>query len=66
MNSNASPPAPAPSNGQTSSREAAVVAGTSGPDISYRPRGVVEVISFNAGRALGRVAGSRRDDDGNE
>jgi hypothetical protein len=66
MNSNASPPAPPPSNGQTTSRAAAVVAGAGGPGISYRPRGVVEVISFNAGRALGRAAGSRRDDDGNE
>jgi hypothetical protein len=66
MNSNASPPAPSPGNGQTTSRAAAVVAGGSGPGISYRPRGVVQVISFNAGKALGRVAGSRRDDDGNE
>jgi hypothetical protein len=66
MNSNASPAAPSPTNGQTTSRAAAVVAGTRGPRISYRPRGVVQVISFNAGKALGRVAGSRRDDDGNE
>ena len=64
MNSNASPPAPSPSsNGQTSSRAAA---GAGGPPISYRPRGVVQVISFDAGRALGRAASSRRDDDGNE
>jgi hypothetical protein len=62
MNSNASPPAPLPSsNGQTASR-AAAVAGAGGPGISYRPRGVVQVISFNAGRALGRAANSRRDD----
>lgn len=66
MNSNTSPPAPSPnSNGQTSSRAAAVAAGAGGPGISYRPRGVVQVISFNAGRALGRAASSRRDDDGN-
>lgn len=65
MNSNASPPALSPSNGQTSSRGTAVAAGAGGPAISYRPRGVVQVISFNAGKALGRVAGSRRDD-GNE
>ena len=66
MNSNASPPAPSPSNGQTSRRAAAVAAGAGGPAISYRPHGVVQVISFNAGKALGRAAGSRRDDDGNE
>lgn len=67
MKSNASPPAPSPSsNGQISSRPAAVAAGAGGPGISYRPSGVVEVISFNAGRALGRAASSRRDDDGNE
>ncbi|HEY2114183.1 MAG TPA: hypothetical protein VGJ51_03795 [Candidatus Angelobacter sp.] len=67
MNSNASPPAPSPSsNGQTTSRAAAVAAGAGGPAISYRPRGPVEVISFNAGRALGRAASSRRDKDGNE
>ncbi|HYL13485.1 MAG TPA: hypothetical protein VEV41_10630 [Terriglobales bacterium] len=66
MKSNASPPAASPTNGQNSSRAAAVVAGSSGPGISYRPRGVVQVISFNAGKALGRVAGSRRDDDSNE
>ena len=67
MNSNASPPAPSPSsNGQTASRAAAVAAGAGGPAISYHPRGVVEVISFNAGRAVGRAAGSGRDDDGNE
>ena len=67
MNSNASPPAPSPSsNGQTSTRAAAVAAGAGGPAISYRPRGVVQVISFNAGKALGRAASSRRDDGGNE
>jgi hypothetical protein len=67
MNSNASPPAPSPSNGQTSSRVAAVAAGAGAPAMSYRPRGVVQVISFNAGRALGRAAGSRRrNEDGNE
>jgi hypothetical protein len=67
MNSNASPPAPSSSNGQTSSRAAAVAAGAGGPAMSYRPRGVVQVISFNAGRALGRAVGSsRRDKDGNE
>jgi hypothetical protein len=64
MNSNASPPAPSPSsNGQTTSR---VAAGAGGPAVCYRPRGAVEVLSFNAGRTLGRAAGSRRDDDGNE
>ena len=66
MNSNASP-APSPSNGQTSSRVAAVAASAGGPAMTYRPRGVVQVISFNAGRALGRAVGSsRRDKDGNE
>ena len=67
MNSNTSPPTPSPgSNGQTGSRAPAVAAGAGGSGISYRPRGVVQVISFNAGRALGRAASSRRDDDGNE
>ena len=68
INSNASPPAPSGSNngGHNDSRVAAVAGGAGGRAVSYRPRGVVEVISFNAGRALGRVAGSRRDDDGNE
>ena len=68
MNSNASPPSPSPSSngGQNGSRAAAVAAGAGGPAISYRPRGVVQVITFNAGRALGKAAGSRRnDDDGN-
>lgn len=63
MNSNASPSAPSPSsNGQTAHRAATVAAG--GPAIAYRPRGVVEVISFNAGRAVGRAAGNGHDDDG--
>ena len=67
MNSNASPPAPCPSsNGQTSSRGAAVAAGAGGPTISYRPRGLVQVISFDAGRAFGKAAGGKRDDDGNK
>ena len=67
MNSNTSPPTPSPgSNGQTGSRAPAVAPGAGGSGISYRPRGVVQVISFNAGRALGRAASSRRDDDGNE
>jgi hypothetical protein len=67
MNSNASPPAPVTSsNGvQNGSRAAAVAAGAGGPAISYRPRGVVQIISFNAGRALGKAAGGRREDDGN-
>jgi|SRR5579864_1527447 len=67
MNSHASPPAPRPgSDGQTASRPAAVAAGAGGPAISYRPRGVVQVVSFNAGRALGKAAANRRDDHGNE
>ena len=67
INSDASPPAPSPSsNGQTCSRAVAVAAGAGGPATSYRPHGVVQVISFNAGRTLGRAATSRRDDDGNE
>ena len=66
MNSATSPPAPSSSsNGQTR-RSVAVAVGAGGPATSYRPRGVVQVISFNAGRALGRAASSRRDDDGNE
>ena len=67
MNSNASPPAPSPSSngGQNGSRAAAVAAGAGGPAITYRPRGVVQVISFNAGKALGKAAGGRREDDGN-
>ena len=64
MNGNASPPAPrVSSNG---GRQMAVAAGAGGPAISYRPRGVVEVISFNAGKALGKAAGSKREGDGNE
>jgi len=68
INSNASPPAPVTSSngGQNGSRAAAVAAGAGGPFVAYRPRGVVEVISFKAGRALRKAAGSRRDDDGNE
>lgn len=67
MNSNLSPSAPpVSSNGQTSSRGFAVAAGAGGPAISYRPHGVMQVISFNAGRALRRASGGRRDDDGNE
>jgi hypothetical protein len=67
MNSNASPPTPSPSsNGsQNGSCAAAVAAGAGGPAITYRPRGVVQVISFNAGKALGKAAGGRREDDGN-
>jgi len=67
MNSNASPPAPSPSsNGsQHGNRAAAVAAGAGGPAITYRPRGVVQVISFNAGKALGKAAVGRREDDGN-
>ena len=67
MNSNATPPAPSPSSngGQNGSRSAAVAAGAGGPAVTYRPRGVVQVISFNAGKALGKAAGGRREDDGN-
>lgn len=66
MNSNASPRAPRQSsNDQTSSRGAVVAAGVGGPTISYRPRGLVQVISFDAGRAFGKAAGCNRDDDGN-
>jgi hypothetical protein len=43
----------------------AVAAGAGGPANSYRPRGVMQVITFNAGKALGKVASSKRDDDGN-
>jgi len=68
MNSNASPRAPSPSStgGQNGSRAAAVAADAGGPGLNYRPRGVVQVISFNAGRALGKAAGGRGEDDGNE
>ena len=68
MNSNASPPSPSPSSdgAQNGSRAAAGAAGAGGPAISSRPRGVLQVMTFNAGRALGKAAGSRRnDDDGN-
>jgi hypothetical protein len=66
MNSSARPPVPSPgSNGQTR-RAAAVAVGAGAPATGYRPRGVVQVISFNAGRALGRAASSRSDDAGNE
>jgi hypothetical protein len=67
MNSNAGPPAPSPSSigGQNRSRTAAVAAGAGGPAITCRPRGVVQVISFNAGKTLGKAAGGRREDDGN-
>jgi hypothetical protein len=65
VNSNASPPTPSPSSngGRNGSRAAAVAAGAGGSELSYRPRGVVQVISFNAGKALGKAAGSRRDHD---
>ena len=67
MNNHASPPAPSPSsNGQTATRAAAVAAGAGGSDISYRPRGVLQVISFKAGRALGKAAANKPGDDGNE
>lgn len=68
MNSNASPTAPSPSSsgGQNGSRVAAVAAGAAAPGLSYRPRGVVDVISFNAGKTLGKAMGKRRDDDGNQ
>ena len=68
MNSNASPLAPSPSRigGQNGSRAAAVAAGAGGSAVTYRPHGVVEVISFKAGKALGKAANSRRDDDGDE
>jgi hypothetical protein len=64
VNSNAGPPAPSPSSngGQSGGRAAAVAAGATGSGRSYRPRGVVQVISFNAGKALGKAVGSRRDD----
>ena len=67
VNSNASPPAPSPSSngGQNGSRGAAVAAGASGSGRSYRPRGVVQEISFSAGKALGKAAGSRGDGDSN-
>jgi hypothetical protein len=66
MNSDVSPPAPSPSTGGSSngSRVAAAAAGagTGG----YRPRGVAQIISFRAGRALGRAAGSKGGGDDNE
>lgn len=57
MSSSAGPPTPSvSSNG-----------GNNGSPISYRPRGVLQVISFHAGKALGkRAAARKRDDDGDE
>ena len=59
MNSNASPPSPSPSSngGQNGSRAAAVAAGAGGPAISYRPRGVVQVITFQRGKGFGKGSG---------
>ena len=65
MNGNASP-TPPNIKYPTTHRPAAVAVGAGSPAITYRPRGVVEMISFNAGRSLGRAAGSRREDADNE
>lgn len=70
-NSDLGPPAPSAStNGAPSigSRTAAADAGTrmGGSISSYRPRGVAQVITFSAGRALGKAVGSNSHEDGNE
>ena len=64
INSDSSPPPPTLSStrGQNGSR----AAGAPGSVVTYRPHGVVEGISFKAGKALGKAANSRSDDDGNE
>ncbi len=61
-NNDVSRPTPSPgTNGasDSGSRATAAAAGarTSGSGSSYRPRGVAQVISFTAGRALGKAAG---------
>jgi len=71
MNSNNSPPAPSlGSNDAKSSdnRALAAVAGTgrSGSGFTYRPHGVVQVISFNAAKALGKAANIKRGGNGDE
>jgi len=68
MSSDTSPRAPSPSFSGTesnSARAATAAAGRSGSGFSYRPHGVVQTVTFNAGRALGRAA-SKRDDNRNE
>lgn len=65
INGNASPSPPS-INDRTAHRPAALAVGAGSPAVTYRPRGVVEVISFNAGRSLGRAASSRHEDADNE
>ena len=69
MNSDTSPRTPASSSGGSpdkSSTAAAASAGRrSGPAFSYRPHGVVQTITYNAGRTLARVA-NKRDGNGDE
>ncbi len=62
MSSEASPrtPAPAPEAQPASqSRSAAAAAGGGRPGFTYRPSGVVQTITYNAARSLGRSAGKR-------
>ena len=68
-NSGASPAAPSPgTNGASSngSRAAAAGARGGGSGSSYRPRGVAQIITFTAGRALGKAAGGKDHADGNQ
>jgi hypothetical protein len=59
MNSNSSPAVPASSASTNDKPDlAAAMSGSSGRHgSSYRPHSVTQVVSFNAGRALGRAAG---------
>ena len=69
VNSGASPPATSPgTNGASSngSRAAAAGARATGSGSSYRPRGVAQVITFTAGKALGKAAGGANCESGNE
>jgi hypothetical protein len=59
MNSNSSPVMPTATGHNESSdhRDVSVSGSTSRHGSSYRPHSVTQVVSFNVGRALGRVAG---------
>jgi hypothetical protein len=72
MNSNTNPPALSADNGargngsRPQSAVGAAGAGRGTSSLSYRPRGVAQVITFTAGKALGKAAGTKRGEGGDE
>jgi hypothetical protein len=65
VSSDTGPPAPSAAVGSTpadAQQTSAVTAGGGRSSFNYRPRGVVQTITYNAGRVVGKAAGKRSDE----